>query len=533
MTSKRKGDNANDENENDSRVISTKRQKRQHLTVCAQDDCKAVPRYGYKGGSKTHCVLHKAALMADLKSKLCKHADCITRACFADEGKSARFCRSHKEDGMIDVRNRQCGANGCNKQPVYGLFTDAQPTYCVKHKLDGMADIQNRRCEADTCTTQPRYGFTTDARPAYCVKHKVEGMEDICSLRCLTDDCKTRPVYGLLTDKRPSYCVKHKLEAMEDICSLRCLADDCKTRPVYGLLVDKRPTYCVKHKVEGMEDICNLQCLTDDCKIQPVYGLVTDKRPTYCFKHKLSDMINSRDKCKTEGCVVKACFNFPGKPAVNCNLHKQDNMVDVRSTRCASGSCSVYEKHERARAQFKVHGQYICTSCCQRQYPEISKRGVQMRTELLVIAEIERLVPELDTATTAIWDCPPNCDTRLAPDRVWIFEMDTKTVSIHFELDETGARHEDDDHRAAAIQASIGSNEFWLVRFNPGVSTDGRPACVVRKERFNGEKYYTRADGKEWEHRMQILSDTIRHVYNCIHKGITPTEQTWKTKLFF
>ena len=45
----------------------------------------------------------------------------------------------------------------------------------------------------------------------------------------------------------------------------------------------------------------------------------------------------------------------------------------------------------RGRVEFKIGGECICKSCFQRQYPETAKKGLQMRTELLVIAEVERL----------------------------------------------------------------------------------------------------------------------------------------------
>jgi hypothetical protein len=132
-----------------------------------------------------------------------------------------------------------------------------------------------------------------------------------------------------------------------------------------------------------------------------------------------------------------------------------------------------------------------------------------------------------------IWDCPPNCSTRFAPDRVWFFTIDDKVVTIHLEVDENGLKHENSDARIAHIQDSMNSDESWLVRFHPGTSSDGRPACVVRKCKSDGQKYYQKASGLEWNHRLKALTDVISHIYEQIHLGISPTETTWKTAMFF
>jgi hypothetical protein len=208
-------------------------------------------------------------------------------------------------------------------------------------------------------------------------------------------------------------------------------------------------------------------------------------------------------------------------------------MIDIDNNRCETEACSVYDRYDRQRSRYSISGQRICIDCCKSLYPDIAKRGLQMRSELLIIAEVERLVPQLQTAFDVLWDCPASCSTRLKPDRVWFFQIADKIVTIHLEVDEIGNRHEDSDDRVVVIHNNLQSEHSWLVRFNPGPSSDGRPACVVRKQLANGDRRYERAPGPEWEHRMSVLSAHIANIYSSVQRGEEPKESNWKSKLFF
>lgn len=291
-------------------------------------------------------------------------------------------------------------------------------------------------------------------------------------------------------------------------------------------------THCGVCKLPDMVNTISKRCM---CGISiPSYGLPGEKTAVCCQHCKTHDMINiTCRRCKCEK-AVRPLFGHVGdrRPSC-CSECKEVNMVDMTHKRCQSGSCSIYSHYEKNYATYKVNSEWICASCCQRQHPEIAKRKLQMRSEILIIAEMERLVPELSSAYDTIWDCPANCSTRLAPDRVWYFEVNGHISTIHLEVDERGLQHEDGDVRVATIQDSLQSSTSWLVRFNPGRSSKGRPACVTRHDLANGDRYFEKASGPEWDHRMEILSKTIINLYNNIHQEIEPTQETWKTKLFF
>jgi hypothetical protein len=153
--------------------------------------------------------------------------------------------------------------------------------------------------------------------------------------------------------------------------------------------------------------------------------------------------------------------------------------------------------------------------------------------ELLVIAEIENQLRSIvDQAIAVIWDCPPNCDTRLKPDRVWFFQVGDKVSAIHLEIDEDGDRHEDNDERVAQLQECMNVSESWLIRYNSGATTD-RPSSVTRKRLSDGNFVYQRCTGPEWDLRMTELVAKISEIHAHIVGGESPEASNWKSKLFF
>lgn len=348
-----------------------------------------------------------------------------------------------------------------------------------------MVDTVNRKCP---CGKQCSFGFVGDIRPTACSACKNVDMVDMRSRKC---PCGKVPAFALAGDARPTACFACKNVDMIHIKSRKC---PCGKQPVFGSVGDARPTACSACKSSDMVDIVTRKC---PCGKQCSFGFVGDVRPTAC------------SACKSVG------------------------MVDMKSARCESPACAVYASHERGYVQYRVHGARLCASCCQSQYPDIARRGLSMRTELLVIAELERLVPELDESFAVLWDCPPNCSTRLAPDRIWYFRFGDRVDALHLEVDESGKEHEDDDARVAEIHGGDEAGASWLVRFNPGPSADGRPACVRRKVTADGDKKYERADGPEWDHRMRALAEVVRDRCGKMRQGREPTAEDWKVKLFF
>lgn len=497
--------------------------------TCRQNDCIRKPFFNVLGTGAQWCKAHKTPEMVDVNSKKCIGCH-VKRPNFGlPMDTKATYCSSCALDGMIDISNRKC--KSCKKkQPNFGLPSDFTATYCSSCALDGMVDINTKKC-ISCGLKHPVFGLPDDKVATYCGDCKMTGMYNIKSKKC--SGCNNKqPTFGHADDDRATYCAECRLPGMINITSRLC--SSCKIKhPSFGLPGDKVASYCADCKLKDMKNIKSRKCIGCNDK-QPSFGFLNDDRATCCRDCKVPDMVDIRSRMCTECTIKRPQFGYADDvTATHCGGCRMTGMVNIRDARCETLDCAVYEKHERGYVSYKIDGTRMCPPCCQRLYPEVAKRGLQMRTELLVIAEIERLVPELSNAIQVIWDCPPNCDTRLSPDRVWFFEIDGKIVTLHLEVDESGKRHEDNEGRVAMIQGSMLADMSWLIRFNPGRSSDGRPPCVILKKEVDGTRKYEKAKGNEWDHRMTVLADLVRDVCRKIDMREEPTIENWKQKLFF
>jgi hypothetical protein len=487
--------------------------------------CGTRPSYSLAGDrTPTCCKKCRTSNMVDVVNKRCLCGK--ARPIFGHDGDIvSTCCKSCKTAGMRDIKSLRCGC-GLHK-PCFGLETDKAPSRCSTCRTAEMVDISNRRCRCGSA--RPVFGYHTDDRANSCSKCKDEDMIDICSPKCLCG--RTQPRFGVSGQARASCCANCKTTDMINLKDKRCQCG--RASPSYGVSGASRmeATHCQQCKTVLMVNVASPRCVCG--RVTPTFGYFGDARATCCLQCRESSMLDISNRRCFCGNAQPSQAHAGSMRATHCARCRETGMIDIVSPRCESEACTIYNKHDRAPVRYKVQGVRICASCCQRQYPEIAKRGLSMRTELLVIAEIERLVPELSTATAVIWDCPANCSTRLAPDRIWFFQVGELQRTLHLEIDEVGRAHEDSDERAAVIQESADADASWLIRFNPGRSSDGRPACVQRKVTDDGDKRYERTPGPEWEHRTQALASTVRDVYSLIHSDEQPTQSNWKTKLFF
>jgi hypothetical protein len=196
---------------------------------------------------------------------------------------------------------------------------------------------------------------------------------------------------------------------------------------------------------------------------------------------------------------------------------------------CKGLACGIFTLIERPLSKIKG----LCGNCFRAAHPDKVPPKLQMRVEILVIAEVERQLKSIvDDAVGVIWDCSPNCETRCQPDRIWLYNKKDKPTAVHLEIDEHGNQHEDDDNRVARIQSSMSVTDSWLVRYNTG-STATRLSSVKRRKLSNGNPYWERSKDDEWDRRISILVQTIKGIHERIVNGESPTIDTWKTKLFF
>jgi hypothetical protein len=183
-------------------------------------------------------------------------------------------------------------------------------------------------------------------------------------------------------------------------------------------------------------------------------------------------------------------------------------------------------------AIFKVDGKYFCRKDHDHLYPARATSKLRLSKEVLVLGHLLHTLRVIDdNCEQWIWDCGSDC-TRKKPDKLWVIAVDDKRVGLHLEIDEGGKSHEDDDTRVADIQQGFDCDELWLIRFNPDKGRNDPQACMKVRLDQNGDRVYKRVK-VEFDRRMDVLTSTVLEVYNRILDGEEPTEETWKTMLFF
>jgi len=151
-----------------------------------------------------------------------------------------------------------------------------------------------------------------------------------------------------------------------------------------------------------------------------------------------------------------------------------------------------------------------------------------MRTEILFLAEIERLLPHLqEEATKIVWDCRLPCTTK-EPDYLWVCAE--SKCSMQFELDETGSRHEDCDTRIASIQQAANSKFHRLIRASSNAEACAR--CVKESRLPNGDRVY-KAVEPEFSRRVSIICTELAQAWEATKAGTEPKQGESKIKLFF
>jgi hypothetical protein len=129
-------------------------------------------------------------------------------------------------------------------------------------------------------------------------------------------------------------------------------------------------------------------------------------------------------------------------------------------------------------AGYKINGSYLCWSCFACLFPD--RANLKIRKEHYILAELERLVPEL-SGLESVWDCPvPGGCSLKRPDKLYILP----DRYIQIEVDEFG--HEDydchdEDTRLEIIAADVDLPGL-VVRINPD-----SPPCFTKGQLQNGE----------------------------------------------
>ena len=218
---------------------------------------------------------------------------------------------------------------------------------------------------------------------------------------CPFGHARPKQAYFGLPGGLPQCCKEHRTEGMVDVINRHCA--ECTTRASYGL-PGGRPTHCAKHHKPGTVNVERKQCA--ECNSTASYGL-PGRKPTHCTKHREIHMISIITR-RCALCNKVSNFGMPGGRGTHCNEHRTADMINVTSKRCESEAC----RDIRNLAYFKADGMSFCWGCFNALHPDKAKHKV--RREQLILAELERLVPELGNAFSLLWDCrvPGGCSLK-------------------------------------------------------------------------------------------------------------------------
>jgi len=139
---------------------------------------------------------------------------------------------------------------------------------------------------------------------------------------------------------------------------------------------------------------------------------------------------------------------------------------------------------------------HLCYSCLGSVFPHLVT--LKVRQEHLVLAEIQRRIPELWDYFEE-WDCPifGGCSLK-RPDMLWELPF----FFFIIEIDEGGNAHEDDRERLDRIHRDLGLHRpGHVLRINP-------EGMLAKRQHQDGEVKY--AATKEFEGRMDVVEAFIR-----------------------
>ena len=201
----------------------------------------------------------------------------------------------------------------------------------------------------------------------------------------------------------------------------------------------------------------------------------------YCVAH------GGGKRCSKEGCPKSA-----QGATEYCKAHGGGK-------RCESDVCLFYaDPRDRGPARYtapcdKRHGTVwiqkgtpLCFACLGSVFPQCVT--LKVRQEHLILAEVQRLLPELEQWFEE-WDCPVSGGCSLKrPDMLW--EM--PGFYLQLEVDEGGEIHEDNRKRLDEIHHSMGKHRPGVViRINA-------KGMLIKKQHRDGElKYSASGDFKD------------------------------------
>lgn len=322
--------------------------------MCEKRYCKEFAEYNYnaENAKASFCKQHINISIRNYRTKAfkkCSVVNCNNKSEFGPVESSACLCSECKiileSKEEIEIVNLDkvaefqiCVENKCKDVGTFGTLISKTPCLCEKHSVGSMYDINNKskicthtNSSKGKCKTRASYGFDGDDM-LYCKQHMEDGMIDLNARKCSVDGCNIQPVFGF-ENERAERCSTHKEDNMIDVRSMFCEVDGCKTRASFGFYRQER---CAKHKEEGMLFRFYSQiCREEDCNKVCSYGFIGE-RPVKCMEHREDNMINViSSRCSEDKCDTIASFGYEeNRTREKCARHSLKDMIDLTLRFC-------------------------------------------------------------------------------------------------------------------------------------------------------------------------------------------------------
>lgn len=388
-------------------------------------------------------------------------------------------------EGLLQKPGDCCIRRGCdNKKHLYN------PWYCDKHS------IWEKACLFEGCNISINDTFD------FCLRHDFTQY-----------DTKENYLSSLSQRRDVNKCAFMGCEKFVQLGTISCHKhfppQRCKT---FG---------CTKRRLWPF-DVCSFHGGNYRCSRKFVHdGNDTPKAIFYsckgeylCFSCRGNTlwMVETIDyNPRFELCQEIGCTKKSAAPSDYCVRHGG-------GSRCSR--LDVHQFEDFPPSRYITHeGEDLCHSCYIHMFPDKAKKTV--RKEQLVLAEIERLVPELDYYDHK-WDCPiPGGCSLFRPDMFWDF----KTHWFSVEIDENG--HDQRDGKYDKLVKDMGGRKYILLRINP----DGKEPFFRRKRLKDGTNVFT--PNEAFHEKMAIVVKTIeQEVLQPLKDNVVPKENK-EIKLFF
>lgn len=186
-------------------------------------------------------------------------------------------------------------------------------------------------------------------RPEYHVPSEVveriqyEAMKPRIKLeKCTT--CGIRGYYYRPGDSETSACIIHKTPDMiVNNMKMKCVC--ClKLKCSYAMTYHRNLTLCHKCCMYFYAYVYleRNKCRSIGCNVEACFNYSMEEFGLMCVNHRLNNMIDIKNRrCLHDICTIQPLFNYKGQTrGIYCSIHKDPNMIDVIHTKCNYPNCT-------------------------------------------------------------------------------------------------------------------------------------------------------------------------------------------------